>query len=94
MSFRLPIRVQPGARRSEIVAWRDGVLHLRVTAPPERGRATEAAIALVAEVLGIAKSRVHLVRGAASRDKLLAIEGVDEAAVRSRLATFTPGQQG
>jgi uncharacterized protein YggU (UPF0235/DUF167 family) len=47
---------------------------VRVTAAPEGGAANRAVIGLLAEVLGVAPSRVALVRGATSRDKLLRIE--------------------
>ncbi len=82
---RLLLRVQPGARRTEIVGFQGQRLRIRVVAPPERGRANEAAIELLAQALGVPKSRVRLAKGAASRDKLLVIDGMDEGAVRQRL---------
>ena len=50
-----------------------GVLRVRVTAAPEGGEANRAVIALLAEVFGVAPSRVELVRGATSRDKLFRV---------------------
>ncbi len=70
----LEVRVQPRARRNEVVGQADGVWRVRVTAAPEGGQANRAVIALLAEALGVAPSRVELVRGAASRDKLFRIE--------------------
>jgi len=70
----LEVRVQPRARRNEVVAQADGVFRVRVTAAPEGGEANRAVIALLAGALGVAPSRVELVRGAASRDKLFRIE--------------------
>jgi uncharacterized protein (TIGR00251 family) len=69
----LPIRVQPRARRSEVVGWHGTTLRVRVTAPPTEGRANEAAIALLADALGVPRSSIELVSGAASRDKLVRI---------------------
>lgn len=83
---RLLLRVQPGARRTEIVGFQNERLRLRVTAPPERGRANEAAIELLAKTLRVPKSRVQLTRGATSRDKVVLIEGVGDVEVRRRLA--------
>lgn len=68
----LAVRVTPGASADRI-AVADGQVRLWVTAPPDRGKANKAAIALVARALGVPKSAVELVRGAASRDKLLRV---------------------
>jgi uncharacterized protein (TIGR00251 family) len=70
----LDVRVQPRARRNEVVEQAGGVLRVRVTAAPEGGEANRAVIALLADALGVAPSRIALVRGAASRDKLFRIE--------------------
>jgi len=70
----LEVRVQPRARRNEVVGQVGGVWRVRVTAAPEGGAANRAVIALLAEALGVAPSRVELMRGAASRDKLFRIE--------------------
>ena len=66
--------MQPRARRNEVVEQTGGVLRVRVTAAPADGEANRAVIALLAEALGIAPSRIALVRGAASRDKRFRIE--------------------
>ncbi len=68
------VRVQARARRNEVMEQQDGSLRVRVTAAPEGGEANRAVIALLAEAFGVAPSRVELVRGAASRDKLFRIE--------------------
>ena len=67
---RLVVRVTPGARREalEILA---GVVHARVRAKPEDGKANAAVLALLAEALNVAPSRLRLLRGATSRDKLM-----------------------
>jgi uncharacterized protein (TIGR00251 family) len=71
----LQVRVQPKARRDEIVEQPDGSFRVRVTAAPEGGEANRAVVALLAEAFGVAPSRVELVRGAASRDKLFRVDG-------------------
>jgi uncharacterized protein (TIGR00251 family) len=58
---------------------------IRVTAPPVDGKANEALIRLVADRLGIARSRVRIIRGDTGRDKLLEIEGLEEAEIRARI---------
>lgn len=69
---RLAVRVTPGARVQglEIV---DGRLVAKVRVPPEDGKANAAVLALIAQALGIATSRLRLLRGATSREKLVGI---------------------
>lgn len=80
----IEVRLTPRANRDEIAGYRDGVLRCRVTAPPADGRANEALRKLVAKRLGVAKSRVRLVRGARSRTKLLEVSDPPPGA-RARL---------
>jgi len=68
----LPVRVTPGAR-GEALEIADGRLHAKVRAKPEEGKATEAVRGLIATALGLAPSRVALVRGATSREKLFRV---------------------
>ena len=70
---RLAIRVTPGARVEtlEIV---DGKLVAKVRAKPKDGEANAAVLALLAGALGLAASRLRLLRGATSREKLIGIE--------------------
>ncbi|MGH7398875.1 MAG: DUF167 domain-containing protein, partial [Candidatus Rokuibacteriota bacterium] len=56
----LQVRVQARARRNEVVAQADGVLRVRVTAAPEGGEANRVVIAVLAEALGVAPSRIVL----------------------------------
>lgn len=85
----LRVRVQPGASRNRVDAYEDGTLRLRVTAPPEAGRANVAVTQLVADSLGISRSRVKIVRGAASRNKLLEIAGLNSSVLTELLIQFT-----
>ncbi len=97
--LELAVRVTPRAAREGIEGVRTDAagqawLVVRVTAPAEGGRANAAVAALLARALGVAKSRIRLVRGAAARTKWLRIEG-DAAAVARRLAeTVGQGERG
>jgi uncharacterized protein (TIGR00251 family) len=91
---RLPVRVQPRASRSAVVGWRQGVLHLRVTAPPVEGEANRAVGALVAEVLGVRPSAVAVVRGERGRDKLVQVQGLTGPQIEARLRSRMGGAQG
>jgi uncharacterized protein (TIGR00251 family) len=84
----LRLRVQPGARRAGLVGWMaDGTLKLAVSEPPEDGRANRAVAALLAATLGVRESAVRVVRGHGARTKVIEVDGMDEQAVRTRLAT-------
>lgn len=65
--------VTPRARRNA-VEWRDGVFFVHTTSAPEDGRATAAVAQALSYGLGVAKSRLVLVRGAASRDKVFRLD--------------------
>ena len=67
---RLALRVTPGAR-SEALEIGDGVVLLKVRAKAKDGEANDAVLALLARALGIATSRLRLLRGATGRDKLV-----------------------
>jgi len=70
---RLAVRVTPGAR-TEALEITGGKLIARVRAKPEDGKANAAVIDLVAAALSIAPSRLRLLRGATSREKLLQVD--------------------
>jgi uncharacterized protein (TIGR00251 family) len=82
----LRLRVQPRASRDAILGWQDGVLRVRVTAPPVEGAANAAVVALVAKALGVAPSTVRVVGGERGRDKRVRVAGLTDADVRTRLA--------
>ena len=63
----------------------DGALKLAVTAPPIEGRANEACIRFLAELLNVARSSVTIAAGASSRNKVVRIEGLTAERVRARL---------
>lgn len=86
----LAVRVQPRARRDEVTGWDGRALRVRVSAPPEDGRATRAVIALLARALGVPRASVELVSGAASRDKLFRVGALAPDELRARLGRETP----
>ena len=84
---RLAVKVVPGASRSGLAGWMGEALKVRVTAPPEGGRANRMVTELVARALGLPDSAVRVVSGAGSPRKLLEIDGLDARVVRERLAS-------
>lgn len=84
-SCLLHIKAVPGARRDEIAGVLGERLKVRVSAPPEGGRANKAICALVAERLGVRAAMVSVLRGQTSAEKTLRIGGVGAAAAYARL---------
>lgn len=84
--LRLAIRVTPRAGRNSVEEVRDGRLLVKVTAPPDDGKANAAVIKLLAKELGIAASSIELLSGATSREKLLLLRGMALCAAATKLA--------
>lgn len=82
---RIMVRLQARANRDELVGFRDGVLLARVRAPPVDGRANRALCRLIARRAGVAMSRVTIVRGERSGNKLVRVDGVDGSALDDAL---------
>lgn len=72
------VRVTPRASRSAIAGERDGVLLVRVTAPPAEGAANAAVVRLLARALDVPASDVRIERGAAARTKLVSVREAAE----------------
>jgi len=81
----IAVRLSPRGSRDELVGLRDGVLVAKVTAPPVDGRANKALCKLVAKRVGVPPSRVSVVRGKRSRDKLIRIGGMERDAALAAL---------
>ena len=79
---RLMVMVVPGSSRDQIVGWLGDALKIKVTAPPEKGKANEAVVELLAAALGIAADDISVVSGHSSPTKLVAIFGMDDETIR------------
>jgi uncharacterized protein (TIGR00251 family) len=79
------VRLVPRASRDEITGVLDGVLRVRLHAPPVDGAANDALVAFLADRLDVPRRGVRIVTGATSRTKVIEVEGVSSAAVE-RLA--------
>ena len=86
-TIRVRLRVSPGAARAAVVGRHGEGWKLRVAAAPERGRANEAVLALLAETLAVPRANVTLVSGGSSRDKIVELAGIEPDEIERRLAT-------
>jgi hypothetical protein len=83
--FLLAVKVQPRAAADAIVGPLGGELRVRVTAPPVDAAANAALVRFLADQFGCARRQVELVRGHASRHKVLRLRGVPAEAILARL---------
>ena len=84
---RVRLRVSPGAGRSAVVGRHGDAWKVRVTEAPERGRANDAVVHLLASVLALPREAVAIVSGHSGRDKIVELTGVGPALIERRLTS-------
>ena len=84
---RLRLRVAPGAAKAAVIGRHGDAWKLRVAAAPERGKANDAVVTLLAETLSVPPRSVSIVSGTASRDKIVELTGIAPDEIERRLAT-------
>lgn len=82
---RLQIKAVPGARRDEIAGWLGDRLKIRVSAPPEGGKANKAICAVLAEALGVRPRDVEITAGHTSPEKTADVAGVSDEELAAKL---------
>ena len=90
-AVELAVHASPGAGRTQVVGRHGDALKVRVAAPPEKGRANEALVAVLAEAFGVAAKDVTLVSGEASRSKRFRLAGVEPPEFEERLEQVLDG---
>ena len=78
---RIAVRLTPRGNRDQLMGIVDGVLRARVAAPPVDDKANQALCRLIAKRVGVAPSKVSIVRGGRSREKVVAVSGLDSTAL-------------
>jgi uncharacterized protein (TIGR00251 family) len=84
----LPVRAQPGARKTAVLGEQAGALKVAVTAPPEDGKANKALAETLREALGLKRSQVALLSGQTSRDKRFLIRGCTPEELQQRVTAL------
>lgn len=79
----LRVHVTPRSDRNAVTGWRGDELSVRVTAPPDAGKANLAVCKVVSDALSVPKGSVSVVRGHTSRHKTLQVQGVDQGDMTS-----------
>lgn len=72
----LKVKISPNASQTKVEGWQGDTLKIRIAAPPDKGKANETLIELLAETYSIPKSRVQIISGHASRNKRIELKGL------------------
>jgi uncharacterized protein (TIGR00251 family) len=86
LSQQLNVKVTPNAARDEITGFTEGVLNVKIAAPPEKGKANKKLIDFLSDRLGVSNSSIRLIRGQTSRRKVIAIDGLSRDEVIRRIS--------
>jgi len=84
------VKVHPRARKNAVTGALGDALKLSLTAPPAQGRANDACIEFLAEVLRLPRSSVTIAAGHTSRNKVVRVSGFSASAVAERIAAALP----
>ena len=79
------VQVQPNAPRNKLVRFEDRVLHLRIAAPPIKGKANQELIKFLSDILGVGKSNLTIAQGMTSKKKVIVITGLGQNQVARQL---------
>ncbi len=85
-SSTLSVRVVPRSAKEGVAGFEDGVVRIRLNAPPVEGRANESLVRFLANILGVPKSRITLVAGEKGRRKVVRVDGVTREDLMAALA--------
>ncbi|MDD5591130.1 MAG: DUF167 domain-containing protein [Dehalococcoidales bacterium] len=82
---KISLRVCPGAPRNEVLGFTDGVLRVKVAAPPVKGKANRELLSFLSRLLGIKERDLAIIQGQTSRNKTVAVSGLSNQQVLDRL---------
>ena len=83
---KILLRVYPNAARNEVMGVTDGVLQVRVSAPPVKGKANRELVSFLSRILDVGESRISIIKGHTSRNKVIAVGGLDREELLRRLS--------
>lgn len=81
----ITIQVQPNARRNEVLGFEDGVFHVKIAAPPVKGKANKELVLFLSQLIGVSKSSINIKSGLTGRRKVITVTGLDRDQIVERL---------
>src|SRR5450830_1474932 len=85
-TIKITVRVQPGARKNELLGFQEDILRIKIAAPPVEGKANRELIVFLSEVLGIRKSDITIEKGETTKRKTVGITGATKTQIMERAA--------
>ncbi len=82
------VQVQPNASQNKITRFEDSVWHLRIAAPPIKGKANQELLKFLSDILGVSKGNLTIEKGLTSKRKTIAIKGLTQNQVVGRLQSW------
>ena len=82
---KISLRVCPNGGRNEVVGFTNGILRVKVSAPPIKGKANRELITFLSRLLGVGKGSVNIIKGHTTRNKIVAVDGLSQGEVMNRL---------
>jgi uncharacterized protein (TIGR00251 family) len=86
--IRITVHVQPNAGQNKVAGFRDGVLQVRIAAPPIKGKANQELVKFLSSLLGVSKTNLSIEKGITSRKKTVAIRGLKRERVLGLLEKY------
>lgn len=84
-AIRIILKVAPKSSRNAVTGWMGDTLKISVTTAPEKGKANQMVIGVLAEALDLPRSAIHIVRGETAANKTVEISGLAEGEILRRL---------
>jgi len=75
------VQVQAKSSQNRVTGFEDGVLYVKIAAPPVKGKANHELVRFLSDILGVAKSDITIEKGLTSRRKVIGIRGVTKEEV-------------
>lgn len=85
------IQVNPHASRAEIAGFAEGMLKVKVTAPPVEGAANAACVLLLSKKLGLKKSQIDITAGAKGRNKTILVKDISKTDLEQKIKALACG---
>ena len=77
-SAKIVVQVQPNASQNMVARFDEGVWHLRIAAPPIKGKANQELLKFLSGILGVTKGNLTIEKGMTSKRKVIAIKGLGQ----------------
>ncbi|MFH1031550.1 MAG: DUF167 domain-containing protein [Chloroflexota bacterium] len=85
---KITVHVQPSANQNKITDFQNGVLRVRIAAPPVKGKANQELVKYLSSLLGVSKSNLSISKGATGKNKTISITGLERQQVFRLLEKF------